>query len=200
MATPARGLEVRTRVVTQTITRPSATITTVVTLGDSPASTSTTPDPTPTPSPPPDPTPTPAPTTIAVSPAPAGTIPPLTTEQLIALLASLFSITFLVLLICCYLTWRRRREAQLRRERRYYRYRQRTLYGEDEEDDDDDDGGGRTRGTAAWNLRGGRVGVAGGMTGTWTTVPPPVRIPPTPRVAGYKQTREVQMPGMRRFP
>jgi hypothetical protein len=190
MATPGRGLELRTRVVTQTITRPSTTITTLVTLGgDGPTSTPE----------PPTPTPTPDPTTtsLAANPAPLGSTAPLTSEQLAALLGSLLTLTFLLLLLCCYLSVRRRRQA-LHEYERQFRRRERYAYDDDEDYDGPD---GQLRGTAAWNMRAAAGGRGHGMTGTWTTLPPPVRFPPTPRVTGYyQQTREAQMDGVRRYP
>jgi hypothetical protein len=58
------------------------------------------------------------------------------------------------------------------------------------------------RSTPAWNLHRHHHqhrGVAG-AGGTWTTVPPPVRFPPTPRYTPYSQTREAQIRGVGRYP
>ncbi|KAK4032458.1 hypothetical protein C8A01DRAFT_41095 [Parachaetomium inaequale] len=195
-APTTRALQVRTRVVTQTITRPFTTITALVTLGDAPSSLPTT-DPPAT-----APTATPSsPTTDQVTPAPLSSSSSLTPQQLGAILGSVLGFFLLVLLICCFLSFRRRLQKEQQRSSQYYHYY---------EDDDDIISESdvvrvetRMRGTPAWHLhRGGRGTTAAGAGGTWTTVPPPVRFPPTPRYTGtaYAQTREAQIRGVRRYP
>ncbi|KAG7291257.1 hypothetical protein NEMBOFW57_001269 [Staphylotrichum longicolle] len=229
MATTPRGLELRTRIVTQTLTRPSTTITTIVTLGDAPTSA---PDTTANPSHPPRNQPDATPPTIT---HPHSTT--LTSQQLTALLGVLVPITFLLLLLCCCLSLRRRRRRQrAERERERRRALYEYYYGDGGDEDDDDDGNehgggqGGLRSTPAWNLkksssssrtgRGRRwqreqqqqqqqqqyQGMMSGVDGTWrrgstwATVPPPVRFPPTPRYAPYSQSRERQIGGVGRYP
>lgn len=179
-ADPARGLEVRTRLITQTLTRPSTTITTVVTLGGGP-------------------TIAPTPTTISTtsSPFPAGTITPapasaLTPQQLGAILGSVLGLAFIILVLCCCISVRRRREQTIRYAREHDEYGYGGGYSVSETDVFQAE---RWRSAPVWNLYRGR-----GATGTWTTVPPPVRFPPTPRHTPYSQTREEQIRGVRRYP
>ncbi|KAK4143177.1 uncharacterized protein C8A04DRAFT_29196 [Dichotomopilus funicola] len=208
VAPAAQPLFARTRVVTQTITRPSTTIVAVVTLGDAPQ-----PDPTVTSIIPPPPPPPAATTTTTLAPAPS-TSSPLTPQQLGALLGSILGFAFVAFCICCCLTIHRRRL-------RYYRSRRRGSYSSSSGSSDDMtesevvrvqtrvySGGGLN---PAWNVpftgRGGGVTMSSSPTsgtttttsGPWTTVPPPVRFPPTTRQAGYSQSREQQIRGVRRF-
>jgi hypothetical protein len=200
MKVTARALSPRTRVVTQTLTRPFTTITAVVTLGDGPP-------PTPThPPPPPPPSHSHAPETIAPAPHAGSLTPP----QLGALLGSGFGLAFVALLVCCFISCNRKRQRTTNPPEYYYDYDDSLSESEVVQVE-------TMRGTAAgWTLRqnqGGRGGGWGGggagaggtgtgrvVRGAWTTVPPPVRFPPTPRHAGYSQTREQQIGGVRRYP
>ncbi|KAL2019045.1 hypothetical protein VTK56DRAFT_10149 [Thermocarpiscus australiensis] len=163
------------RVVTQTLTRPSTTITVAVTLGDGPTSAPTIAATTPT--------------TPPASPGPAGTEPPspFTPQQVGAIVGSILGFASLVLLICCCLSCRRRRR--------------RTAEYEAEDDDDtvseSDIQVVETLRTTeeAWN---NHPRVAAPVL--WTTVPPPVRIPPTPRHTPYRQTPDPQIAGVKRYP
>ncbi|EAQ91674.1 predicted protein [Chaetomium globosum CBS 148.51] len=173
---PTPHLQARTRIITQTITRPFTTITALVTLGgDSPELTTNNPPPSPTPPPPP-----PAPTNQQLAPA----APPsaLTPSQLGAVLGSVLGLATLILLICCILSLqRRKRRLERQQNDRYYYY--------DDGDEDEDE---EMRERGRWHSRSGR--------GSWTTVPPPVRFPPTPRYTTYSQTRERQIGGVGRYP
>ncbi|KAH6635828.1 hypothetical protein F5144DRAFT_158891 [Chaetomium tenue] len=183
-------LHARTRIITQTITRPFTTITAVVTLGgDSPEPTPNNDNPPPSPTSQPPPPPPPPPTDQQITPA----APPsaLTPSQLGAVLGSVLGLATLILLICCILSLQRRKR-RLEREQndRYYYYDD----GEGEDDGEMRERG-RGRGVAAgagWHSRSGR--------GPWTTVPPPVRFPPTPRYTTYSQTTERQIGGVGRYP
>ncbi|AEO68641.1 uncharacterized protein THITE_113395 [Thermothielavioides terrestris NRRL 8126] len=196
----------QTRVVTQTITRPFTTITAVVTLGDGPTtSTSLLPTATSTPGPPS----TPDPATALSADADA-----LTPSQLGAILGAVLGVAFVVLLVCCILSLQRRRRQALREQEMYYYYggggeEEESEYSESEVVRQE-----RVRRTPAWNRRHpqpqpvysswdhGAPGAAGfgGAGSTWTTVPPPVRFPPTPRYTPYRQTRERQIHGVQRYP
>jgi hypothetical protein len=109
-------------------------------------------------------------------------------------LGSVLGLATLILIICCMVSLQRRKRRLEREEndRAYYYY-------DDEEDEEEmrENGlRGRVRGTAGWNSR---SGMSGGR-GSWTTVPPPVRFPPTPRYTTYSQTREQQIGGVSRYP
>ncbi len=170
--TPGYFADRQGRIVTQIITRPFTTITAIVTLGDGPTSTLTTIS-----------TPT---SSATLAPSPSTTLSP---GQLGALLGSVLGFALLALLVCCGLTFRRRQ----------HRERTATIYVDDDMSTDSED----TRvvretlhSTRAWNRqRGGRA-----VPSSWTTVPPPVRFPPTPRHAPYRQTGYPQMPGVVRYP
>ncbi|KAK4234224.1 hypothetical protein C8A03DRAFT_38018 [Achaetomium macrosporum] len=170
-----QGLEARqTRVVTQTLTRPSTTITAVVTLGSGPSTSTLSPN---------------VPTSTSTSTGPvapvSSTSSALTSQQLAAILGPVLGFAFLVLLLCCCLSCRRRRQQT---ESTYV----------DEYDNASESAVVQQAGTwNGWDRR--RV-----ATGTWTTKPPPVWFPPTPRYSytpyQYRQTSEPQIPGVRRYP
>ncbi|KAK3302724.1 uncharacterized protein B0T15DRAFT_497178 [Chaetomium strumarium] len=177
--------ERQTRVVTQTLTRPSTTITAVVTLGSEPAIISTLS--------PNSPTIIPTPTSTT-STAPVGPATPssLTNSQLGAILGSVLGFAFLVLLFCCCcLSCRRRRPPLDTTYTDYAEYESDAVQQQQQQQE-----AARTWNNYYdyWDRR--RV-----ATGTWTTRPPPVRFPPTPRYyahAGpyhYRQTSEPQIPG-----
>ncbi|KAK3322959.1 hypothetical protein B0H66DRAFT_555572 [Apodospora peruviana] len=167
------------RVVTQTVTRPSTTFTAYVTLGSGPASDNTV-----LPAPAPIPTTTaleePAPTTpTTVVPAPSSSSTTLTSDQIGIILGSVFGFIFLLLAVCTCL------HVQRRRRRVYY----------DSETSEDEVievtvGGGGGGGGDPWNRPGRMPGL----------VPPPTRIPPTPRHTTYRQTRNPQIRGVQRYP
>lgn len=196
------ALELReARVITQIITRAFTTVTTLVTLGDPTAVADMV---LPTEEPPP---------LSAPAAAPAATLPPapssgtLSPGQLGALLGSVLGFAFLVLVLCCCLSCHRRR----RRQERVIVYDR----GSDNSESEREVTREYYTSTRDWNrLRGpgglgfanaeGMMGDAGGMaTRTnvgFTTVPPPVRFPPTPRYTPYRQSRWPQISGVRRFP
>lgn len=166
-----REVEVRQgRVITQVIVRPSTTFTTYVTLGGGP---------------PPPPTTEPTTTTHEVfhdaptiAPAPS-TSPQLTNEQIGAILGSVFGFILLLLLLCTCLSLRRRRRMMM-------------MY----------DSSSTSSEEVVEVIRG-----QGHMRDPWRRqtrmpglVPPPVMIPPTPRHTPYRQTRHVQIRGVRRYP
>ncbi|KAK0717557.1 hypothetical protein B0T26DRAFT_751595 [Lasiosphaeria miniovina] len=105
MAIPDAVQPVEARhLLTQTITRPFTTITTVVTLGGSSPSEST-PPPVFTPSP----TPEPQPPTGTAPVVPASSSSSLTPDQIGAILGSVLGFVAFLLLVCCCLSIRRRR-------------------------------------------------------------------------------------------
>ncbi|KAL2145280.1 hypothetical protein VTI28DRAFT_7648 [Corynascus sepedonium] len=147
------------------------------------------------------------PTTDQVTPAPTSSSSSSFSshpEQLGALLGSILGFAFLVLLTCCFVSFRRRQLRQRKREARAYR---RYYYGHDDDEESDVVRVQSTvrHSTPHWNLhyydsrRGPGTGT-GIKTSTWTTVPPPVRFPPTPRYTTYSQTMEEQIRGVRRYP
>lgn len=173
-----RDLEARQgRVITQTIVRPTTTFTTYVTLGIGP------PGQTPEPPPVTTPIPQPAPTVVVLAPANSSSSD-LTSEQLGAILGSVFGFIFLLLVLCACLSLRRRGR------------RARTYYSSSESSEDD----------RVYEVQPGPV------VDPWTkrrpppgtrmpgVVPPPVTIPPTPRHSTYRQTRQTQIRGVRRYP
>ncbi|KAK3905970.1 hypothetical protein C8A05DRAFT_30208 [Staphylotrichum tortipilum] len=156
-------LHPRTRVVTQTLTRPFTTITTLVTLGDGPTPFPTTTDPPPTP--PPTTTTTAAAAPIPVTPSPSTSLTP---HQLGALLGTILGAAFALLLICLCLTLRRKRH-------RHHRHRHPYDYDGDYYSASESDVVRVRASMSTWPRSGVREG-------TWTAVPPPVRFPPTPSV------------------
>ncbi|KAL2270578.1 hypothetical protein VTJ83DRAFT_2762 [Remersonia thermophila] len=202
-APPFAKLNVRagTLVVTEILTRPYATITTVVTLGGDPSL----------------PTSTTAPTLLpsrsssesaqapgTVGPAPSTSLTP---AQLGALLGSVLGFTFLVFL-CCYTAWCRHR-----RRRRVPGF---------EIPQPDNGGSGRKRRVPiryypSYDYYGrgdydrqtqdppiaqdtGQSGIRP-VTSVWNVVPPPVWLRPTPRQAevDYQCTSEAQISGAMRY-
>lgn len=158
------------RILTQTITRPTTTITAIVTLGDGPTSVPTAP------------TNLPPATTPPIGPISPGPPPSVTQQQLGIILGTVLGFAFLVLLLFCCLSarWRRRP----------------TIYVEgDEYSESDMVEVEELRRTAAWNRAAGATAAE-----AWTTVPPPVRFPPTPRYTPYRQTRHPQYRGVWRYP
>ncbi|KAM7212216.1 hypothetical protein V8F06_012389 [Rhypophila decipiens] len=166
------GVEVRQgRVITQTIAWPSTTFTTYVTLGGGP---------------PVPPTVGPPTTTTEIlqaaptlAPAPS-TSPQLTSEQIGAIIGSVLGF-FLVLLIWCTCL-------SLRRRRRVFVY--------------DSSSTSDTEVPVVQVIPGhGHVGDPWRRpTRMPGLVPPPTRIPPTPRHTPYRQTRHTQIRGVRRYP
>jgi hypothetical protein len=181
------------RVVTQTITRPYTTMTAVVTLGPGQTTTSIAPQATVTPS---GATAPAAPTSSAI--AIPGAVPSsssgLTRTQLGAILGSVLgSIALIILLWYC--VTQRRREEQARRVR----------YVVDDESE-------TTSETVEVRPSRPRHPMPSWIPGVrvpdpWVraapgfgVVPPPPRFPPTPRYTPYRQTRNPQIRGVRRFP
>ncbi|KAK4183274.1 hypothetical protein QBC35DRAFT_119594 [Podospora australis] len=194
---PALLLEARQmRVITQTITRPGTTFIAVVTLGD----------PTATPAAPPPPPPPPAPPAVQnTAPAPSSSSSALNGAQLGAVLGSVLGFFFLALLVWCCVSSRRRRAREIRRHWEI-------TYGYGSEEyttgsESDVVRPGRPRRWSGWTGGGGE-GQFGTVYSSWprrpdagfTTVPPPVRLPPTPRYTSYRQTAHPQISGVRRFP
>ncbi|GAB1319892.1 hypothetical protein MFIFM68171_10102 [Madurella fahalii] len=158
------------RVLTQTITRPTTTIIAVVTLGDGPTSAPAAPTNLPT---------TTTPPLGPVSPGPPSSI---TQQQLAIILGTVLGFAFLVVLIFCYWSARWRRGA--------------TIYVEDDEYSESDMvEAEELRRAATWNRVHGAT-----TTEAWTTVPPPVRFPPTPRYTPYRQTPHRQYRGVWLYP
>jgi hypothetical protein len=167
------------RVITQTLTRASTTITTLVTLG-----TGVLDDfPTPTLEPPPPPPPPAAPAQATSSSS------VLTNEQLGAILGSVLGFLVIVvpLIYCCF-----RRDPYPHRRRRY-----------DYSDSDSmtshsgSGGGGNRRGRDPWARGGGPPPMRQPFQPV--LVPPPPRIPPR-RYAPYRQTPQPQIRGVRIYP
>ncbi|KAM7184479.1 hypothetical protein V8F20_012218 [Naviculisporaceae sp. PSN 640] len=134
----------------------------------------------------PPPPPTTQPTTTApgishdaptVAPVPS-TTPQLTNEQIGAILGSVFGFVLLLLLLCTCLSLKRRRRMM--------------MYDSSSTSEEE----------VVQVFRG-----QGQMGDPWRRparvpglVPPPTRIPPTPRHTPYRQTRHVQIRGVRRYP
>lgn len=168
-----RNIEARQgRVITQTIVRPTTTFTAYVTLGSGP----------PGPGSPHVPPTTsvwqPAPTIVPAAPT-SSSSSQLTSEQIGAILGSVFGFILLLLILCTCLSLRRRRRIQM--------YSSSTSSEEEVIEVVAGPGG------DPWTRRPGGTRLPG-------VVPPPTRIPPTPRHTTYRQTRHAQIRGVRRYP
>jgi len=158
------------RVITQTIVRPSTTFTAYVTLGSGPPGQPRVPTTTSTSQPPP---------TVVPAP-PASSSSQLTSEQIGIILGSVFGFVFLLLVLCACLSLQRRR------------YRNR-MYSSSESSEGSVIEVVTGPGGDPWTRRPGGTRLPG-------VVPPPTRIPPTPRHTTYRQTRQTQIRGVRRYP
>lgn len=108
----------------------------------------------------------------------ASTSPQLTNDQIGAILGSVFGFIFLLFVFCCCLSFRRRR---------------RTLVYNSSSTSEEE---------VIHVIRGhGQIGDPWRRpTRMPGLVPPPTRIPPTPRHTPYRQTRHVQIRGVQRYP
>lgn len=159
--------------ITQTLTRTSETLTTVVTLGaGSPTSTST---------PPAQPTTT---TTAAGTSSPASGSSGLTQDQIGAIIGGIAAFVVVVLILWCCLYQLKRRAMNAAMES------QTTLETETTEFSADPWRRGAQRPRRTTTTR----------TETFRTVPPPTRFPPTARRETWRMSPHPQMRGVRRYP
>ncbi|KAK4169575.1 hypothetical protein QBC43DRAFT_64105 [Cladorrhinum sp. PSN259] len=141
-----------------------------------------------------------------MAPAPNSNI---SSEQLGAILGSVLGFTGLVLLLCCCIAVQRKRGLRTRNTERviYVGHSESDFSGSEMEVE-------YTRQTSQRVPNYGRqghfvVGARGGSSfggpprrtdAGFTTVPPPVRFPPTPRYTNYVQTPYPQISGVQRYP